>query len=338
MKVCVIGAGAVGGLIASRLTRKQADQVQVSMLARGATLQALQTNGLQCFEKSANANSKWQCTTTKVAAFDQPADIGVQDLVIISVKYNAMEQIAQQIGPLLGPETVVLSAMNGVPWWFGHGQSDQLGQLTLNTVDPNGSISAAIQPSQVIGCVVHLAASVREPGVIQLNMGNRLVLGEPDDTKSTRLSDTAALLSDAGFDVEVSESIHYDLWYKLWGNMTVNPVSAITGAETDAILADPALRIFITNAMLEAKVIAQKLDLNIGEEPEQRHQVTEKLGGFKTSMLQDVESGKPIELDALVTVVCEIARQLDVSVPNITALLGITRVFAKTNNLVTSDA
>jgi 2-dehydropantoate 2-reductase len=190
----------------------------------------------------------------------------------------------------------------------------------------------------VIGCVVHLAASVREPGVIQLNMGNRLVLGEPDDTKSTRLSDTAALLSDAGFDVEVSESIHYDLWYKLWGNMTVNPVSAITGAETDAILADPALRIFITNAMLEAKVIAQKLDLNIGEEPEQRHQVTEKLGGFKTSMLQDVESGKPIELDALVTVVCEIARQLDVSVPNITALLGITRVFAKTNNLVTSDA
>jgi len=260
MKVCVIGAGAVGGLIALRLANRQSARAQVSVLARGETLRALRTNGLQCFENAAGASEGWQCTTAQVTASDQATEIGVQDLVIIAVKYNAMPQIAQQIAPLLGPQTVVLSAMNGVPWWFGHGQSGRLAQLTLNSVDPGGTITAAIAPNSVVGCVVHLAASVREPGVIQLNMGNRLVLGEPSGASSARVNDIATLLSGAGFDVDVSESIHYDLWYKLWGNMTVNPVSAITGAKTDAILADPALRLFITNAMLEAKEIARRLD------------------------------------------------------------------------------
>ncbi len=223
MKVCVIGAGAVGGLIASRLVRDAQANNTVSVLARGATLKKLQADGLQCFEKTADNPDSWNQTTVELVASDDAQKLGEQDLVIIAVKYNGMDTVARQIQPLLGEQTVVLSAMNGVPWWFGHGQQGALGGLSLNAVDRDGEISRAIAPNRVIGCVVHLAASVREPGVIQLNMGNRLVIGEPDGSFSARLDDVASLLSNAGFEVQVSQAIHYDLWYKLWGNMTVNP-------------------------------------------------------------------------------------------------------------------
>jgi 2-dehydropantoate 2-reductase len=262
-----------------------------------------------------------------------PVALGVQDVVIIAVKAPSLHEVALHIAPLLGPDTVVLTAMNGVPWWFLQGFGGTYANTRLAAVDATGEITAAIPPHHVIGCVVHASCSLKSPGFVQQHFGNKLILGEPAGGISPRLTQLVTALRTAGLDAVASAQIQQDTWYKLWGNMTVNPVSALTGATTDLILSDPLVRDFISRVMLEAKEIGARIGIAIDQQPEDRHQVTLKLGAFKTSMLQDVEAGRAVELDALVTVVRELGQITGVATPNTDALLGLARLQARVRGL-----
>ncbi|MEO7854974.1 MAG: 2-dehydropantoate 2-reductase [Rubrivivax sp.] len=323
MKVCIYGAGAIGGFIGTRLAT--AGRCTVSALARGATLRALQTHCWRLHQGDA-------LLQVAAHASDEPAALGVQDLVVLAVKGPALAEVASRIGPLLGPHTAVLPAMNGVPWWFAR-HAPALGEAPLHSVDPGGHIAAAIDVQRVIGCVVHASTFTTEPGLVQHKMGQGLILGEPAGGESPRVQALVELLRHAGFDATLSLQIRQDIWYKLWGNMTMNPVSAITGAPIDQLMADPLVLRFCSDAMREAAAIGARIGCRIEQSPEDRHAITRKLGSFKTSMQQDVEAGRPIELDALVAVVREMAQRLDIATPNIDALLGLTRLFARMHGL-----
>ena len=323
MKICIYGAGAIGGWIGARLA---ALGEPVSVVARGATLAALHTHGLRLQQ----ADGLLQ---VPVQAAANAAALGVQDLVVVAVKAPALAEVARGIAPLLGPHTLVLTAMNGVPWWFFQGFGGAYAGTALKAVDASGAIAAAIPARHVVGCVVHASCALQAPGVVQHHFGNKLILGEPSGQQTERAKALAALLKRAGFEAPLSEQIQRDTWYKLWGNMTVNPVSALTGATTDLILDDPLVRDFISQVMREAKEIGARIGIPIDQQPEDRHAVTRKLGAFKTSMLQDVEAGKPVELDALVTVVQELGVLTAVPTPFTDALLGLARLQARVKGL-----
>ncbi len=323
MKTCIYGAGAIGGWLGVKLARTGCE---VSVVARGATLEALQANGLRLRQGDETLSSP-------VRASASPADLGVQDLVVIAVKAPAMAEVAWAIAPLLGPQTIVLTAMNGVPWWFFEGFGGPHAGTRLKSIDADGSIARAIPAKHIIGCVVHASCSLNAPGFVQHHFGNRLIVGEPSGEKTARVRELAALLERAGFEIVLSDQIQKDAWYKLWGNVTVNPISALTGATTDRILDDDLVREFIGRVMLEAKEIGARIGIPIDQRPEDRHQVTRKLGAFKTSMLQDVEAGKTVELDALVTVVSELGELTGVATPFTDALLGLARLHARVRGL-----
>ena len=323
MKICIYGAGAIGGWIGARLA---AIGEPVSVVARGATLAALHTHGLRLQQAEG-------LLQVPVQAADNAAALGVQDLVVVAVKAPALAEVARDIAPLLGPHTMVLTAMNGVPWWFFQGFGGAYAGTSLKAVDASGAIAAAIPARHVVGCVVHASCALQAPGVVQHHFGNKLILGEPSGQQTERAKALAALLERAGFEAPLSEQIQRDTWYKLWGNMTVNPVSALTGATTDLILDDPLVRDFISQVMREAKEIGARIGIPIDQQPEDRHAVTRKLGAFKTSMLQDVEAGKPVELDALVTVVQELGVLTAVPTPFTDALLGLARLQARVKGL-----
>jgi 2-dehydropantoate 2-reductase len=323
MKVCIYGAGAIGGWLGVKLARAGC---AVSVVARGATLASLRDHGLRLQEGS-------ETLRAQVRASASPADLGVQDLVVVAVKAPAMAEVAKSIAPLLGPDTMVLTAMNGVPWWFFHGFGGSYAGTRLKAVDPDGAIAQAVPAKHIVGCVVHASCALKEPGFVQHHFGNKLILGEPSGAKTQRVQQLAALLDQAGFEAVVSEQIQKDAWYKLWGNMTVNPVSAMTGATTDLILNDDLVRGFISAVMLEAREIGARVGIPIAQQPEDRHQVTRKLGAFKTSMLQDVEAGKAVEIDALVTVVKEMGAMTGVPTPFTDALLGLSRLHARVHGL-----
>jgi 2-dehydropantoate 2-reductase len=323
MKVCIYGAGAIGGWLGVKLGQAGCD---IGVVARGATLAALKAHGLRLQQ----GGETHQVT---VQAGAEPADLGVQDLVVVAVKAPAMTDVAKAIRPLLGPQTIVLTAMNGVPWWFFEGFGGSYAGTRLKAVDPDGSIAEAIPARHIVGCVVHASCSLREPGFVQHHFGQKLIIGEPSGEKTARVQQLAALLEKAGFETVLSEQIQKDAWYKLWGNMTVNPVSAMTGATTDLILNDDLVRGFISAVMLEAREIGARVGIPIAQQPEDRHQVTRKLGAFKTSMLQDVEAGKPVEIDALVTVVKEMGTLTGVPTPFTDALLGLSRLHARVRGL-----
>lgn len=329
MKVCIVGAGAIGGFIGTRLAL--ASQCELTALARGATLQALRQSG-------------WRMQTAQglvqapAQASDSAFTLGPQDLVIIAVKGPALPAVAQQIGPLLGPDTLVMPAMNGVPWWFmavGTAPSPSgLDPLPLQSVDPGGLVSRSISLARVLGCVVHASTSCPEPGLVAHRMGQGLIIGEPAGGLSERAQQVVDLMAGAGFDATHSDNIRQDIWYKLWGNLTMNPVSAITGATGDVLLADPLVRAFFSAGMTEAAAVGARIGVPISQSPEDRHAITAKLGALRTSMLQDVDAGRPIELDAIVTVVHEIALRVGVPTPHIDAMLGLTRVFARVRGLL----
>jgi 2-dehydropantoate 2-reductase len=327
MKVCIYGAGAIGGLIGSRLAASH--KCTVSAVARAATLDALREHGFRLKE---NTPSGATPRSIPVNATDDPRVLGVQDVIVIAVKGPALPAVAQNISPLLGSGTIVLPAMNGVPWWFGNGVP-ALQAAPLQSVDPGGRIAAAIPFASVVGCVVHASASTPAPGLVEHRMGHGLIIGEPAGEESARTRELGALLAHAGFEVTISTDIRRDIWYKLWGNLTMNPVSAITGATIDRALADPLVLEFCSAAMREAAAIGARIGCAIAQTPEDRHAVTRKLGAFKSSMQQDVEAGRAIELDAIVGVVREIAQRLHIATPNIDALLGLTRLFARAHGL-----
>lgn len=325
-RVAIVGAGAIGGWLGVRLSHTGCI---VSALARGETLAALQRDGLQLHQDG-------QLQGAPVQAAASAVTLGVQDLVIVAVKAPSLPDLARGIAPLIGRHTVVLTAMNGVPWWFFNGFGGERAGTRLKAVDPGGEIERSIPARHVIGGVVHASCSVDAPGVIRHHFGNGLILGEPAGGASERVTALAELLRRAGLNATVSPQIQKDVWYKLWGNMTVNPVSALTGATTDRILGDPLVRDFISRVMLEAKDIGARIGIPIDQQPEDRHAVTLKLGAFKTSMLQDVQAHKPVELDALVTVVRELGQLTGVPTPFTDALLGLSRLQAQTLNLYPS--
>ena len=322
--VCIVGAGSIGGWLGAGLARAGCS---VSFLARGETLKALQMQGLR-LQSGTQAQE-----THSVRASNSAAELGVQDLVIIAVKAPALREVARQIAPLLGKDSVVLTAMNGVPWWFLQGFGGSLANHALSSVDATGDIAAAIPVAHTIGGVVHASCSVASPGVIRHAFGNKIIVGEPSGQFTPRVAALAALLEKAGFEAPIAEQIQRDIWFKLWGNMTMNPVSAITGATSSQVLDDDLVRGFCSNVMLEAKEIGSRLGITIDQQPEDRHAVTRKLGSFKTSMLQDVEAGKAVELDALVGAVKELGQLTQVATPYTDALFGLARLHAQVRGL-----
>ena len=327
MKACVVGAGAIGGFLGTRLAHT--GEVAVSALARGATLVALRDHGWRLSQDGELLSAP------AALASDDPRELGRQDLFILTLKAPALPALAPSLAPLIGQDTVVLPAMNGVPWWFGRGLG-ALGGRALESVDPGGVIASVIPFARVVGCVVHAAATTSAPGIAVHRMGRGLIIGEPAGGNSARVRELSALFARAGFEVTASPRIRYDIWYKLWGNMTMNPVSALTGATTDRVLDDELVRAFCSQVMREAAAVGARIGCEVRESPADRHAVTRKLGTFKTSMLQDVEAGRTLELDALVGAVREIGQRVGVPTPGIDALLGLTRLFGRVRGLYPS--
>lgn len=323
MRVAIVGAGAVGGLLGTRLA---AAGIPTSALARGQTLTALRSGGWR-------AQIGHELVTAPVQASEDPGELGPQDLVVLSLKAHALADVAASIGPLLGPDTVVLTMMNGVPWWFfQHVEGPHRG-LRLASVDPDGAIEQAIEPRRVLGGVVHLAAGRPAPGLVVQHSANELIVGEPDHGASDRVREVGEVLAATGIRTTVSADIHADVWYKLWGNLTINPIAALTGATADAILDDDLVRTLCGDAMAEARRIGELIGCPIDQTPQDRNLVTRKLGAFRPSMLQDADAGRRLELDALVGAVREIGKVVGVQTPNINALLGLTRLSARVRHL-----
>jgi len=317
--IAIVGLGAIGGWAAAKLA--QAGH-RVSAVARGQTLAAIKAQGL----RYADADGEQAIAIT---ADDDAGQLGPQDIVIVAVKGPALAAASASVGPLIGPDTVVIPMMNGVPWWFLLDRDPQ----PLQSIDPTGEIARNIPTDRVIGCVVHASCASPSPGHIVHKNGNGLIVGEPKGRASDRLAMVAALFRDASFAVTESGRIQYDIWYKLWGNMTMNPISALTGATCDKILDDAQVRGFILQVMGEAAAVGAQIGCAISESGEDRNAVTRKLGAFKTSMLQDVEAGRQVEIDALVAAPREIAQRVVVATPAMDALLGLSRLFAQTRGL-----
>lgn len=323
-RVCVVGAGAIGSCIGARLSADPA--VQVSAIARGETLAALNKHGWRL--QTADG-----LVTGPATASTDAADLGPQDLVVVAVKAQALPALAPALVPLIGPHTVVLPAMNGVPWWFGHGLPGDAAGMTLEAVDPGAVIARVLPSAQVVGCVVHMAVSTTAPGLAVHRMGQGLILGEPNREASDRLQSLHGLLSRAGFEVTLAPSIHHAVWYKLWGNVTMNPISALTGATADRILDDPLVRNWSSAVMNEVAAVGARIGCAIDQAPEDRHAITRKLGAFKTSMLQDAEAGRSLELDAIVGAVREIAAHVGVATPQLDGLFGLARLMGQSRGL-----
>ncbi len=323
MKVTIFGAGAIGGFLGTRLAQSGCE---VAAIARGATAAALRAHGWRL-----QTGGTLVAVPARVA--EQPSELGPQDLVVVAVKGPALASIAAAISPLLDRDTVVMSAMNGVPWWFFHEFGGEYAGTQIASIDPDGSIAAGIPARHVVGCVVHAACASLEPGLTRHNVGNRLIIGEPRGGDSPRVRAVAQTLSHAGFDVEVSACIQRDVWYKLWGNMTMNPVSALTGATVDRVLDDPLVNGFCLEVMREAAAIGARIGCPIEQSGQDRNAITRKLGAFKTSMLQDVEAGKPVEIDVLLSAVREIGQKVGERTPQLDALLGLSRLQARMRGL-----
>lgn len=332
MKITVVGLGAVGGLLAARLALAGH---QVSALARGHTLQAVRERGLAL-------RMGGQVQHAALPASDDPAAFGPQDLLLIALKGQALPELAGTLTPLIGPHTLIVPAMNGVPWWFLQTPALQArftaAQRQLDSVDPRGDTGRALPFAQVLGCVVHLTCSQPEPGVVQHGFGDRLIFGEPAGGVSERVNRVAAAFAEAGFKAEASPDIRREIWFKLWGNMTMNPVSALTGATADRILDDPLVRGFMLRAMAEAAAVGAQIGCPIEQSGEERLAIARQLGAFKTSMLQDSEANRSLEIDAIVSAVHEIGAKLGMATPDIDTVLGLVRLMARTRGLYPASA
>jgi 2-dehydropantoate 2-reductase len=318
MKIGIYGAGAVGGLMAGWLARAGHE---VSVVARGAQLTAIRDKGLRI-------RSDGKESAARLRADSDPARLGAQDSVIVSVKGQNLPEVARGIGPLLGADTSVVTAMNGVPWWFFDKLKFGDGKLRLESLDPGGAISRAIPTERIVGCVIHLAASTPEPGVISHNMGRRLILGEPGGRNTERTRHIAEALTQAGFECLQSPFIEKDFWVKLLGNVSFNPVSALTLATAERLIADAEVTAYMVAIMREVLAIGRAVGVDAGIDPEARIDMARHLGKFKTSMLQDLEAGKSLEIDGLLTGTLEVARKAGVPAPYTQSLSGLARLRA----------
>jgi len=321
MKVCVVGAGAIGGLVAARLA---AQGHQVSVVVRGPHLVAIRARGLT-LQDSEGTERVFQ-----VRATDRMSELGEQDLVIIGLKAHQVAGVAADIRGLCGPTTTVVTAQNGIPWWYFFKIGGPHQGTVLQSVDPGGVIARNIDVNRVLGSIIYPAAEIAAPGVIRHVEGDRISLGEPDNSDSERLRSTARLLRDAGFKTRVSTDLRSEIWVKLWGNSTFNPISALTHATLVDICQFPPTRALAEGMMREAQEIAEQLGVRFPVSLEKRIAGAEAVGKHKTSMLQDVEAGRPLELDALVGSVLELGRITGVPTPNLTAIHACTALLAKT--------
>ncbi len=313
MKITVVGGGAIGGIVAARLARAGAP---VNLLARGAHLDAIRRGGLTIVE----GDDRY---VVNVNATDQPGTLGVQDLLFICLKGPALTQAASSLAPLVGPGTHIVSVMNGVPWWFLNEFGGPLEGQRLESVDPGGVVSSALPPSQVSGCVVHLSSSIAEPGVIRKGNGNQLIIGAACERTRAQAAHATELLRLAQFDVTASSQIRSDIWIKLWGNMTMNPISAITRSTADVILDDPLTESLVVSIMEEARQVGKEIGIELTMSAQARNALTRKLGAFKTSMLQDVEAGRQLEIEAILGAPYEIAVKAGIAVPFLGMLYGL---------------
>ncbi|MBP6470082.1 MAG: 2-dehydropantoate 2-reductase [Chloroflexi bacterium] len=319
MRICIYGAGAIGGYLGVRLALAGAN---VTLIARGAHLAAMQANGVRLLINGEEQVAYPRCT-------DNPADAGEQDFVILTLKAPSVPGVVERMQPLLGQDTAVVTAVNGIPWWYFYGLDSPWRNHQLASVDPGGRQWLGIGPERAIGCVVYPATEVVAPGVIQHVSGDRFSLGEPTGEKTARVTALSDLLRAAGLKAPVRQHIRNDIWVKLWGNLSFNPVSALTSGTLEAIAADPGTRAVVRAMMLEAQAIGEELGVRFGIDVDQRIAGAAAVGAHKTSMLQDLEHGRPLEIDALVTVVQELGQLVGLPTPTIDVVLALVRQRAK---------
>ena len=320
MKLCVFGAGAIGGLMAAKLAaqREKGGDAEVTVIARGPHLAAMQARGL-------TLRSEGQETIVPVRAVASAQEAGPQDYVVVTLKAHSLPGAAQQMQPLLGPETAIVSAVNGIPWWYFHKLTGPFEGRVVESVDPGGVVSRLLPPERAIGCIVYPAAEVPEPGVIEHTYGDRFTLGEPDGSRSARVNALSEALIAAGFKAPVRPKIRDELWVKLWGNMAFNPISALTTATLDVLIADDGQRGIARAMMLEGQAVAEKLGIRFAIDVDKRIAGGAEVGAHKTSMLQDLERGRPMEIDALLGSVVELAELVEVPVPTCRTVLALVR-------------
>ena len=322
MKIAVVGAGAIGGYLGVKLARAGED---ITFIARNKNLEAINARGFRLVgeggldEHAANVRAVQRC-----------ADAGPQDAVLLTVKAHQVKDLLPDLRGLFGPETAVVTMINGVPWWYFYKLPGPFENRRLESVDPGGVIAAHIEPERVIGSVVYPAAELLEPGVVKLVEGNRFTLGEPDGSRSARIEALSAAFMKAGFKAPVAKDIRGEIWVKLWGNLSFNPISALTHATLEDICTFPPTRALAASMMAEAQAVAEALGQRFKITLEQRIAGAQAVGAHKTSMLQDVEAGRALELDALVGAVVELGQIVGVPTPSIQAVLAATQGLAHT--------
>jgi 2-dehydropantoate 2-reductase len=316
VRIVIAGAGAIGGYIGAKLARVGADVV---LYARGPHLQAMKDRGLRVVSPDGDFEVR------PAVAGDLKA-IGPADVVFLGVKAHSLTALAPLVAPLLGPDTVVVSTQNGIPWWYFQGHGGDLDGLRLERVDPGGVIAAAIEPRRVVGSLAYFSTDIAEPGVIHHTEGNRISFGEPDGTRSDRARRIAEALIAAGFRCPITTRFRHEIWVKLLGNVAFNPISALTGATLVEIVRHPDVSRLVRDVMAETEALAAKLGIELPISIDQRMAGAEKVGAHKTSMLQDLQAGRPMELEAVVGAVVELGERLGVAMPSTRAVYAAAKL------------
>jgi 2-dehydropantoate 2-reductase len=319
MKICIFGAGAIGGYLGVQLAQTGAE---VSLVARGAHLEAMRKNGVRLIKDGEETVAHPTCT-------NDPAELGVQDYVIVGLKAHQLSAAVDSMQPLLGNDTGIVTAVNGIPYWYFYRHGERLDGTVVESVDPGGRQWKGLRPERAIGCIVYPATEVVEPGVIRHVYGDNFPLGEPSGERTERVERLSRVFENAGLKAPVLDKIRDEIWLKLWGNVSFNPISALTHATLDMITTDPGTRAVAKSMMLEAKGIADRLGVSFRVDVERRIEGARKVGAHKTSMLQDLERGRAMEIDPLVTVVQEIGRLTEVPTPTIDVVLALVQQRAR---------
>lgn len=320
MKICIFGAGAIGGLMGAKLAAK--GDVDVTFIARGPHLAAMRENGVKLISEGTEQIVHPRCV-------ESAEEAGPQDYVLVTLKAHSLPSAAKQMQPLLGPNTAIVSAVNGIPWWYFHGLGGAYEGRIVQSVDPDGQVSALLPPSRAIGCIVYPAAEVTAPGVIDHSYGDRFSLGEPDGSRSPRAQALSEALIAAGFKAPVRPKIRDELWVKLWGNMAFNPISALTTATLDVLTGDEGQRGVARAMMLEGQRVAEALGVRFAIDVDKRIAGAAEVGAHKTSMLQDLERGRPMEIEALLGAVVELADWVGEAAPISRTVLALVRARAR---------
>ncbi len=324
MKVCIYGAGAIGGYLGAALARVSG--IEVTLIARGAHLAAIRDDGLTLIDREEEY-------TVHPAATDRPEDAGPQDFVVVSLKAHQAWEVADRMAPLLAPETAVVTCQNGVPWWYFHRLDGRYRDVRLASVDPGDRQWNAIGPERAIGCVVYPATEIKAPGVINNIYGDKFALGEPSGEANARCRHLSEAIENAGLKAPILDRIRDEIWLKLWGNLCFNPISALTRATLDVVATDPGTRALARAMMAEAYQIATRLGARFRVDIEQRIDGAARVGAHRTSMLQDLERGRGLEIDALLTAVQEMGRMVEVESPTIDMVLALVQQLGRTQGL-----